>query len=351
MNISENNTNEIEIKNDVSTWKGLSQASDHPFLSIEWLEPELCENKSTRVLTGLRNKEPVWALPYIQTFLGQCLLLGGYVSSEQAFITLNSETVSAKTVADALTNFLNKKFLKPVVAMDCIIDEDPVASELAISLVASGWKKMEIPGKKSPYVVITGTFDDYFINVKRSVRKEYQRRTRKLASDYQIQREIIASPKDFDDWLDEIIRVEKSSWKKAYGLFSRGNLKTSVARFRSLAALDKLRVFLLIANKKLIAYDIEFVSGRILWSFNTAFDPGFRKYGPGIDLQLEAIHYAFDHHLDRVELLGDNQPYKQSWSHDSHIRSTVYLFPPGFTSLLGPFILRTAKRIKGIGKK
>lgn len=254
-------------------------------------------------------------------------------------------------MAVSLSDFLNKRFIKPVVAMDCIMAEDPVASALISILVDKRWTKVERPGKKSPYIIISGTFDDYFMNVKRRVRKEYKRCKRNLESDYQIKRELITSPERLDMWLDEMIRIERISWKREVGLFSAGNQKTSLTRFKSLADSDKIRVFLLIANEKLVAYDIEIMDSNILWSFNTAFDPEFGKYGPGIDLQLEVIRYAFDHNVDRVELLGDNLPYKRSFAHHTHDRSTVYLFPPGLPALFGPFILKSVKQLKGLVRK
>lgn len=76
MPISESSAISIEFQNKPWAWKQVAETSDHPFLSLEWLEPELDVNNRVDLLTGFRNDEPVCILPCVRFFFKHMLSCG-----------------------------------------------------------------------------------------------------------------------------------------------------------------------------------------------------------------------------------------------------------------------------------
>ena len=331
----------------INKWKLISDTYFSPFLSMEWQRPLFGSKKNNyKIITGFYNEELVFLSPLKYTAHGLMVKIGGYISSEQQRIALVNSNFETEEITDLLVEKLTGLFNRPVIACDFIKKEDILALSLIKKLKLKGWSTLEFDGKKSPYLHLENDFETYLKTVKRSVVKEYLRRKKKLEKDYPVEIKLVTEKNELIKHLPEIIRVEHSSWRQDDGIFSSGNLDIIIRQLKALSSSNMLRLFLLITDGKLIAYDIEFLHGKNLWTYNRAFDPGFKKYGPGINLQMEAVKYGFENRLKSVEFLGDNRPYKQPWSNGIHSRSIVFLFPPGIKGIIGRIIIKTGKKIK-----
>ncbi|HBF42767.1 MAG TPA: hypothetical protein DDW42_03905 [Desulfobacteraceae bacterium] len=338
----------------LADWKNLLKSSlwTDPFLTPTWLSPCVSLYPGRyKLLVGYCNGTLVFLMPIETPCYGSipicCIRLGGHISSEQQRMGIVRSGEELEIIVHALVSmFSNKNAARPVIGLDCLVGEDPLAIMLIKSICSRGWKKVEHPGKESPYVKLESDFETYLKGVKRNVRREYLRRKRKIEHDLSVERMIISSGEEVSYWLPEIIRVEHNSWKKDTGLFCPKFRELSSRRLFAMAESGMLRVFLLLSDKQLIAYDIEFMFEGRLWSFSVSFDAEYRKYGPGIDLQVEVIRYGFDQHIKAVELLGGSQSYKSAWAHATRERSSIYLFPCGIKSAVGPIFLNAFKSIR-----
>lgn len=338
----------------LADWRSLSQSSlwADPFLTPTWLNPciSLYPNRY-KLLAGYRNGILVFLMPIETPRYGGipicCIRLGGHVSSEQQRIGIVRSGEDLERIVHALVSIFSKKNgAGPVIALDCLSEEDPLATILLKHLGLRGWKEVEHPGKKSPYVKSESDFDTYLKGIKRNVRREYLRRKRKMERDLSIERKMISSPLELSHWMPEIVRIEQMSWKRDTGLFCPKFRELYHRRLINMAESGMLRAFLLLSDKQIIAYDIEFYYQNRLWSFAVSFDTEHRKYGPGIDLQVEVIRYCIDQRIESVELLGGNQSYKLAWSNGTRKRSSIYLFSSGLKSSVGPALLKAYRKVR-----
>lgn len=333
-------------------WKELAISGGDPFLSPEWLLPVLASNTDRyKLLAGFRGNKAVLIIPVQDTAFGLMRCIGGYISSEQQRTGLVRAGEDIEDTARLFLASLAARFNKPVLRIDFIKKEDNFGLELIRNLKRMGWHAEEFAGKESPFLELESDFDNYMAGRTRNARKGYFNRQRKLEKKFRITRELISTKEDFKKYLPELCRVEHLSWKGGSGIFGSENIKLTTKRFFAMAESNLLRIFLLFAEKSTIAFDIEFLFGDSLWSYNGAYDPEYAKYSPGIDLMLDAVRYGFDNNLQKFEFLGGSASYKLSWASGIRERSNIYLFPPGIKSRICPILLKSAKRMRKCFKK
>jgi CelD/BcsL family acetyltransferase involved in cellulose biosynthesis len=75
-----------------------------------------------------------------------------------------------------------------------------------------------------------------------------------------------------------------------------------------------------------IAFYFGLEQQRILYLLKGGFDPAYARFSPGMLLMERLIARAFEGGLDRIELLGGNEPHKLRWTSSSHERLSLQSF-------------------------
>ena len=78
-----------------------------------------------------------------------------------------------------------------------------------------------------------------------------------------------------------------------------------------------LRVFVLEKDGRAIAISMNFIEGRSLRAFVTAYDPTFHQGSPGMVLMMDYIRWAFDHGLDEVDFLTGDEDFKNRFANEA----------------------------------
>ena len=150
-----------------------------------------------------------------------------------------------------------------------------------------------------------GTSEEWFAgNFDRKRRKEYRRLRARLGEEGALESLSWAKGDPVDPWVDDLIALEAQGWKGRRGTALATDRAMAIA-FRDavhlLAAEGSLRFWKIAFNGKPIAVMSGIVKGSQGWLGKIAYDEGFAKYSPGVQLILDATETLID--KDRLTLV------------------------------------------------
>lgn len=319
----------------VEKWQELEARIENsdPFLTSEWLLPWLEESpRDNKLLVGLRDDRLILIMPLRKKFVQ--MQLGGFIDSEQQDLALVCPGENSSALIEAMMSHIQPHIIR----LDAMLENRDLP--LMDYCRKSNWASISNHGKQSPYVEITSTWEEYFQARTKKVRDTYIKRSRKIEEKLKMQSILVTTPTEVTEWLPSLVRLEQGTWKSATGIFNSANVELTSKRLLALAAANKLRLFLLMADHQLVAYNVTLLHGNKIWYFNTAYSMEHKKVSPGIYQMVEMIKHCFNHEYLTVEMLGTRPRYKREWTPLYRQRTTAYLFAPGISKTVGPLVLR-----------
>jgi CelD/BcsL family acetyltransferase involved in cellulose biosynthesis len=194
---------------------------------------------------------------------------------------------------------------------------DAAIEALAAAARASGRLSIVEPDITSPIVDTTGTLDEYRQATRGKWHRNLRRLYRKLLRDHDAEVRLIEPPADLDSELAEGFEVESSGWKRAAGsaILSRPE---NAAYYRSLARRfhdrGELRLSSISVDGRMIAWDLGILRTNRLFSPKSGYREDFKRFGPGLILELATIERCFELGIEAHELLGADDEYKLRFS-------------------------------------
>ncbi|MEE8428557.1 MAG: GNAT family N-acetyltransferase, partial [Gammaproteobacteria bacterium] len=122
--------------------------------------------------------------------------------------------------------------------------------------------------------------------------KEYRRQERRLAQKGALVYKSLTENEDLNSWLQEFLRIEGSGWKgrNSSALCSSDNYRLFFQKIvRSAYEKNRLQMLAVSIDGQFIAQKCNFISGPAAFSFKIGFDERFRRYSPGVLLEIENI--------------------------------------------------------------
>lgn len=191
--------------------------------------------------------------------------------------------------------------------------------------------------QRSPYLVLDGTWDEFFASLKSSHRRQLRRLRRRLEESGEVAFEVHDGHTNLDGLLRDGFRLESSGWKDRQGtaILSDAAITTfyrDVARW----AADQgwLRLAFLTHDDRSIAFALGVDANGVTYGLKTGYDPAFRSLGPGRLLQADLIRHTFDVGQRRFEMVGTDDAYKLSWTNNVHVRLRIHGFAPGLAGFV-----------------
>jgi CelD/BcsL family acetyltransferase involved in cellulose biosynthesis len=132
--------------------------------------------------------------------------------------------------------------------------------------------------------------------------------------------------------LEELLRVEDSSWKgKAGSALLRDEALGGFFRRYAEAASDKgiLRFFFMRIGGRAVAGELAAQCAGRFWALKIGYDEEFRRCAPGMLLTLFTLRYAAACGLHSYEFLGSIAPWTLEWTKTEHSCSSLRLYPAG----------------------
>lgn len=135
--------------------------------------------------------------------------------------------------------------------------------------------------------------------------KSLRRKKNALAKLGEVQTEIFNDTLDFDQWVEDFLRLENMGWKQQQGTSIKSDpVEAEFYRVLMKSALQKgaLKFFRLVVGGKAIAYTLDITSGSNAYCLKCAYDPEYRKYSPGVQMEYETlVHYQQNRIIKSVD--------------------------------------------------
>ena len=231
---------------------------------------------------------------------------------------------------------------------------DPGLAAARAAAGAASARVIERTVARSPYVELSGSFDEFMAARDRKFRKDIGRRWRRLDEAEGAEAVFEDGTERLDELLADGFRLEGSGWKIENGTAivsdpRQQRFYRAVARWA--AERGWLRLAFLRTRERAIAFDLCIEAGGVHYVPKGGFDVDYRKHGPGQLLTHAGIRRAYERGLDSYELLGQQDEYKRQWTDSVRARVRLQAFsrrPGGSASYLAwrygrPLALRTLR--------
>jgi CelD/BcsL family acetyltransferase involved in cellulose biosynthesis len=193
----------------------------------------------------------------------------------------------------------------------------PVRAACRAAAAACGYRLVDGPAERAPYVDLSGGWEDYRAGRDRKLLSELRRRRRRLEEQGTLSLDIEDGSERLAELLDEGFALEAAAWKGEAGTAIVSDPAT-LRLYREGAEWASRRGILRLAFLRLdgrpLAFDYCLEEGRVHYLLKIGYDPAFRKYGPGVIMRHDMLHRAFAAGLERYEFLGVDMPFKLEWT-------------------------------------
>ncbi len=195
--------------------------------------------------------------------------------------------------------------------------------------LAAGYRLLERVGDRSPYVGVSGSFEDYLASLDRHHVKETLRRRRRLEELGTVEFSVEDGRERLAELLAEGLPVEASGWKRESGtaIDSRPDtlgFYTEIADWA--AGRGILRLAFLRLDGRAIAFELALEEHGVYAILKGGFDIELRRFGPGGLITHDQLERAFSLGLTRYEFLGTDEAYKTVWTPLVHERRVFQAF-------------------------
>jgi len=171
--------------------------------------------------------------------------------------------------------------------------------------------------RSSPYIVTTGSFDDYRRTLSKKFRELLNNRLNRInrAGGFEIR--IFGNNADTDAVLSDMREISTRSWQgqEGSGLFSTPETD---AFYRSLVAHAMKngygRVCILYFGGKPAAFEFHVLHETTEYCLKAEYSREFEQVSPGAVLDMELVKRAFESEIERYDLLGYADRYKLRWT-------------------------------------
>jgi len=184
-------------------------------------------------------------------------------------------------------------------------------------------------GSDSPYLPLTGGWDEYLNRLPAKFRSNLRNRISRLSRVGEPALEVLTGRGAIEAACDEAWRLESSGWKREAG--TAVTCDPAVHRFytalveRGSAAGWLHLLFLTVGGRRIAtAYGARFKERLLL--FKTGYDPEFATGAPFKVLTYFAIREAYAQGLTEIDFLGDEEPWKLEWTSASRGHDWVFVF-------------------------
>lgn len=207
-------------------------------------------------------------------------------------------------------------------------------------LAANRFRYCKLPGARSPYIPLSGNWDDYFHFRSRNFRHKLNRLQNKYKrlKEWQIMKYTNA---DIDRAMQELIEVSKKSWKHKGGtaIGSDENLVNFYSSLAEFAAREGiLNIWILKIGKKPAAFIFNLKYGQRIYSLKIGFDQEQEKFSPGEFLNLKAIKESFENNYREYDWLGEGLSFKMKWTDQDREHCKYWIFNDTFYGRLLAFL-------------
>jgi CelD/BcsL family acetyltransferase involved in cellulose biosynthesis len=171
----------------------------------------------------------------------------------------------------------------------------------------------------SPYLSISGTWDDYWRGLNAKHRSNLRNRIKRLGQLGEIGLEHVATAECLAGGLEDGFRLEAAAWKDRAGtaIASHPELRHFYRRLaESMAQRGRLDLqFLTVGGRRIsFAYSLRYRNR--LYLLKPGYDPDYAPYSPGNLLLWLVLREAFEQGVAEHDFLGVDDAWKREWTQE-----------------------------------
>jgi CelD/BcsL family acetyltransferase involved in cellulose biosynthesis len=194
----------------------------------------------------------------------------------------------------------------------------------AFATAAAGCPLVRREILSSPYLEISGDWDDYWRSLSKNLKSTIKRCRNRLADMGEIDVTVHTGGPDLDSLLTAAFELEASGWKGDAGTAINASAET-VRFYRRIAGWGAerglLRLAVLSTGGRPIAFNLAIEDNGTEHLLKLGHDAELNRYGPGTVLTAEVLRSAFERGLRRYDFGGGDDAYKLRWA--SELRSSL----------------------------
>jgi len=305
-------------------WADLADRTNaSPFVQPGWVLPwaEL-RGFEVELAAVRRDGTLVAAMPMVRTRKGKVTPTDWHtplfeaIAADDAALTELAETLVARHHRYLSLGFLHQ--------------DGPTHRAFIRSLRDAGYRVRQRTVLRSPYIHLTGSWEDFLAAWPAKRRSDLGRRRRRLEEQGVVSLETHDGTGSLEDLLTEGFEVEASGWKGTRGTAIRTEGTESLYRRVAAwaAAEGKLRLGFLRLDGRAIAFDYCFEIGTTHYLVKTGFRPEYSAYAPGKLLRAHMIEAAYAAGFETYDFVGDADPWKMEWTDTASPIVTVEAYSP-----------------------
>ncbi len=227
----------------------------------------------------------------------------------------------------ALTHLLNNAKDWDLLLLHQLPESSPTIAELRRLGSEQGIRLETRRSAASPYLPISGTWQDYQSSLNAKHRSNLRNRHKRLKQLGRVAIEVITSSEAVAQALEDGFRLEAAAWKGRAGSAIGSCPKTRHYYTRLAQAAAQrglLRLCFLTLDGARIAFGYFIEQGNKLYLLKPGYDPSYAAYSPSNLLCDLVLRDAFDRQVSEIDFLGLEDPWKLQWT--KHLRSHYWLY-------------------------
>lgn len=315
-----------EFKKLRSGWNALLSASgcDVPFLRHEWLVDwweHFGSEGRLAVIMVMRDGEPVLAAPLMEVCNASSWPRVVKLQSMTNYHSYHYHIIVRPDEPGALESFwayLRTRRRKwDLLELQSVPADAGFCGELK-RIVKQDGRDAEIwQGGASPFLRLTGTWDEYYGTLKSKFRSNMRNRTKRLGELGETRCEVLTGAGEIGSSLNDGFRIEQMGWKGEKG--SAMACVPEVAGFyrkwaQTAAREGWLRLSFLNVDGRRVAFDYSMLYNNKVYCMKIGFDPEFSPYSVGQILSSEMIRSCFEEGVSEYDFLGETTVQKLDWN-------------------------------------
>ena len=240
------------------------------------------------------------------------LLLGSVEISD--YLDLLVESRHVESFAQELIGYIKSVLASELsierIEFDNILDSSPSPRALRSACEAHGLGYSAKTIQRSPYIPLSGDYEEYLASLDKKQRHEMRRKQRRVlelpqGSDWYI----VTDPKTLDQEIEEFMRLMACEEHK------RRFLTEPMKEQMRLSMRDAFQhhmlqlAFITIGGVKAAAY-LNFDFNNRIWVYNSGIDPKFFEHSPGWVLLVHLIKWAVENNRFEFDFMRGSEDYK-----------------------------------------
>jgi len=189
----------------------------------------------------------------------------------------------------------------------------------------------------SPYLPISGCWDDYFKSLKKRNRGDIRRQLRRLSASGKPVLEILSSEQESGGALEEGFRIEATGWKGMAGtaIVNQPGVRRFYTRIgERMAKMGQLRLYFLSVNGRRIAFKYCLLVRNKIFLLKTGYDSEYARYSPSNLLTSLVLQDLFKTGETEYNFLGLADPWKLKWTGRLRPHTFLYIFSKTWRGVL-----------------